>query len=544
MPVLRSVEERRPNTRFMDFLMGSSVNSLLGEGEPASPNRPNMAARRRLRGGSQATGASTTLVQTATSLTPDTGVLAAETEESHSGRSTSGVSDVTDGMVAMGLANADLASDIRSLRITMMALFSVLTTGQLRRLKEQHADEQDEMLKAMIEHSDSCVLARAAAQGGIDGNSNLNGSRQQGAGAVHDVEDGGQPPAAAAAATASASNPSVVPMTTANAVTSPRATTTTSADTARTDGTGTADGRAEIERRLSEQRRADDDRRAAQQREFERRDAEKRKYNVIIHGVHETDQRGDKDAIYQMLSHLNCAFRYHQIENNYRLGRRHFRKKRMLLITFNNKAAVREILDKGPRLGRSRLFDGIFIREDIPVAQRQTTRHNSRLHEASQGPRGEHRNHNNRSREASQDSRSESATPNSSRIDFDETEDEWPVAERPVVWPAAVTPGRNNDREANMGNGAESIIETPRNRRLSIVSHSTDESDGSDIESNTETESSDDSDSTREDTPRYITLNGEQYLITDSYVDSSSSNEYVVEGIPLGRGRTPLVNLR
>ena len=76
------------------------------------------------------------------------------------------------------------------------------------------------------------------------------------------------------------------------------------------------------------------------------------------------------------------------------------------------------------------------------------------------------------------------------------------------------------------------------------MSHSTDESDGSDIESNTETESSDDSDSTREDTPRYITLNGEQYLITDSYVDSSSSNEYVVEGIPLGRGRTPLVNLR
>ena len=217
----------------------------------------------------------------------------------------------------------------------------------------------------------------------------------------------------------------------------------------------------------------------------------------------------------------------------------------MILITFSSKAAVREILDKGPRLGRSRLFDGIFIREDIPVAQRQRTGRNSRLHEAAQGPRGEPREHNNRSREASQDSRGESATPSRPRADFDETEEEWPVAERPVVWPAAVTSDRNNDREANTGNGAEPITETPRNRRLSIVSHSTEESDESDIESNTETEeSSDDSDSEREDTPRYIKINGEQYLITDSYVDPSSSNEMVVEGIPLGRGRTPLVNMR
>ena len=34
----------------------------------------------------------------------------------------------------------------------------------------------------------------------------------------------------------------------------------------------------------------------------------------------------------------------------------------MLLIEFSNKAAVREVLDKGPRLGGSRLFEGVFVR--------------------------------------------------------------------------------------------------------------------------------------------------------------------------------------
>ena len=124
MPVLRSAEQRRPNTRLEDFLVETCVNSLAGGGEPASPDRPNMVVRRRAsRGGSRETGASQTLVQSAPSLPPNTEVLANDTRESHNGMSADGENEVSDGIVAMGLANADLTSGLQSLTTTVMALF-------------------------------------------------------------------------------------------------------------------------------------------------------------------------------------------------------------------------------------------------------------------------------------------------------------------------------------------------------------------------------------------------------------------------------------
>ena len=43
----------------------------------------------------------------------------------------------------------------------------------------------------------------------------------------------------------------------------------------------------------------------------------------------------------------------------------------MLLIEFDNKAAVRDMLNPSPRLARSRLFGNIFARKDLPISQRQ-----------------------------------------------------------------------------------------------------------------------------------------------------------------------------
>ncbi len=51
-----------------------------------------------------------------------------------------------------------------------------------------------------------------------------------------------------------------------------------------------------------------------------------------------------------MLDYIDCGEKLHQINNAYRLGRKQYRNKRMLLIEFDNKAAVREVLDKSPRL--------------------------------------------------------------------------------------------------------------------------------------------------------------------------------------------------
>ena len=392
MPVLRSAEERRPNTQFEGFLLGSNQITELVGGEPdVVPDRPNMVVRRAVRGRPRKTGASQPLDQPAANIVPNTEAEAAITEENHNGGIPNEDNEVSDSIVAMGLANDDLTSYLKSLRTTVMALFSILTTGQIRRLKEQHVEEQDQLLKSMIDHTDSCLLARAATQRGeVDNASSINGSRQQHEDAgARDIDAAAALQAGRRTQAASTADRSAVSMTTVpNSVTSPRTPTTitTTPPAAAPAGgeapattTTTDDARTEIERRVAEQRRADDDRRAAQQREFERRDAEKRKFNVIIHGVHETDQRGDKDEVYQMLSHLHCGNRYYQIENSYRLGRRHFRKTRMLLITFTNKAAVREVLEKGPRLGRSNLFRNVFIREDIPVALRQVSGQNSRL---------------------------------------------------------------------------------------------------------------------------------------------------------------------
>merc|ERR1712240_818053 len=109
------------------------------------------------------------------------------------------------------------------------------------------------------------------------------------------------------------------------------------------------DDSPEAQNRMNE-RQANNDRRAAVQREFNRMDAEKRKYNVIIHGIPETDRAGDENNIYQILCHLQCANRLQQIDKMYRLGKKQYRKKRMLLTEFSSKNAVREVLEKSPRL--------------------------------------------------------------------------------------------------------------------------------------------------------------------------------------------------
>ena len=46
----------------------------------------------------------------------------------------------------------------------------------------------------------------------------------------------------------------------------------------------------------------------------------------------------------------------------YRLGKKQYRKKRMLLIEFSSKNAVREVLKKSLRLSNSGAFGNDFIR--------------------------------------------------------------------------------------------------------------------------------------------------------------------------------------
>ena len=60
----------------------------------------------------------------------------------------------------------------------------------------------------------------------------------------------------------------------------------------------------------------------------------------------------------------------------------------MLLIQFDNKTAVNEVLDKAPRLTNSVLFRNFFIRRDLPVAQRRQGRNQQHFYDSAQGSRG------------------------------------------------------------------------------------------------------------------------------------------------------------
>ena len=90
----------------------------------------------------------------------------------------------------MGLANADIVANLASLRVAVLALFSILTEEQIKVVKEMHAEENDKMLKEMLSHADSCLLARASTK--HEGESRLISNVQS-----HQVVEGIEQPGAA-----------------------------------------------------------------------------------------------------------------------------------------------------------------------------------------------------------------------------------------------------------------------------------------------------------------------------------------------------------
>ena len=149
-----------------------------------------MAGGRAIRGGARGrrrgTGASHSPPQAASA----TIAAAVDTEESTNGNQTSGGLATNDANIAMGLANADIVANLASLRVAVLALFSILTEEQIKVVKEMHAEENDEMLKEMLSHADSCLLARASTK--HEGESRLISNVQS-----HQVVEGIEQPGAA-----------------------------------------------------------------------------------------------------------------------------------------------------------------------------------------------------------------------------------------------------------------------------------------------------------------------------------------------------------
>ena len=74
-------------------------------------------------------------VQTPQLATSTSELITGDTEEGPNTETANAGMNVSDEFVAMGIINAELASYLRSVKITVMALFSILTVGQIKMLK-------------------------------------------------------------------------------------------------------------------------------------------------------------------------------------------------------------------------------------------------------------------------------------------------------------------------------------------------------------------------------------------------------------------------
>ena len=547
MPDLRPRSDLRSSSRYNrnHFLFGSDVYSDLEDGQIPASIRTNVApARRGRRGrgrGRAAAGAPRPPPPPTDAQQQETSAEngdAQDIEGSPNGNVANGNIFINDEITAMGLVNAEQEQYLRSIRVTIAAIYSVLPAGTLNVLKETHAEEPDAMLKAMISHAENCNAARAVAN--IDSEvshirSNTSASLVAEGSGEGRREGAEQPrsagPAAAAASSSSSSSSSSAAAagpTPARRVTSPPRSGSTNdrpspapgirvTSSPRSGSSSSTNDRPSMTPQQTPRRvndgQANSDRRAAVQREFNKMDAEKRKYNVIIHGIPETDRAGDENNIYQILCHLQCANRLQQIDKMYRLGKKQYRKKRMLLIEFSSKNAVREVLEKSPRLTNSGVFGNAFIRRDMTISERQQTGRDSHFtREAAHGPEGVGPRTQDRPR-----------TPVGSPRAPDTA---WRETERSEEW--------LNRRQASRGPNRDiDDLISPRPRRTSIQSYNyaVSESDASSICTDTE----DDFDDTENETeyaqgvdsvPMYVKRGGRLYLVTDSWTqERSGSND-------------------
>ncbi|CAL4067961.1 unnamed protein product, partial [Meganyctiphanes norvegica] len=112
------------------------------------------------------------------------------------------------------------------------------------------------------------------------------------------------------------------------------------------------------------------DRTSEQQRIWKKIVDERRKNNIIIMGLTETGIREeDEEAVRHLLGYLQCGNRIKQITNMRRLGNR-TSKRRLILVNFNNEFAVKQILDRSPKLSSSALFARVHIKKDLPFEER------------------------------------------------------------------------------------------------------------------------------------------------------------------------------
>ena len=114
---------------------------------------------------------------------------------------------------------------------------------------------------------------------------------------------------------------------------------------------------------------------------------ENRKYNLILFGIHDTNNKDEDHRIVdEVLWTIGCERRIANKTNIIRLGNKKPGRSRLLMVCFNSETAASQVLNRSTNLVRSASLGHIYIKRDLPRDQRPPPKNrNSRVAEAARG---------------------------------------------------------------------------------------------------------------------------------------------------------------
>ena len=98
---------------------------------------------------------------------------------------------------------------------------------------------------------------------------------------------------------------------------------------------------------------------------------EDRKYNLILFGIHDTNNKNEDHRIVDdVLWTIGCQHRIANKTNIIRLGNKKPGRSRLLMVCFNSETAASQVLNRSTNLVRSASLGHIYIKRDLPRDQR------------------------------------------------------------------------------------------------------------------------------------------------------------------------------
>ena len=308
--------------------------------------------------------------------------------------------------------------------LAFKSLYGALDDSKIDMISQEHSEDANDIIRAGIQYQKDIKSARQAASQPIvpsDANWNATLSSEYpmlpasaAAAAVataaetEEAEAVTHPRAPAAAEeteaavhpraetgeTEAAVSTQPPPAATTPTATSEEVTQTYASATQAGNGTSAYHGQHMTDANENQQRDHRQERRqaltTAQELARKKEDAERRKKNIIIKGLRETDDEREDEAISRIFNYLGCHRRLEEIVKIERLGsnRQGRRRCRLMLIQLRYESGAYELISKAPRLAEDSILGSIFIQKDLPREERlqqQNDRRGNLFNDAYEG---------------------------------------------------------------------------------------------------------------------------------------------------------------